>query len=94
MTNQQSDPGPLATDEHGRPIVKLLAAGWNDERVSRELSLSKRTVQRRIQRFMAEHGCSSRFALGYVLGMQAGRGLVPEGSDQQASARGLPLTGR
>ncbi|MFV2118635.1 hypothetical protein ACE14D_09355 [Streptomyces sp. Act-28] len=59
-----------ATDR--RLIVELLVRGWNDDRISRELALSKRTVQRRVQDLMLEHGCSSRFALGFTLGLRLG----------------------
>ncbi|WP_175407769.1 helix-turn-helix domain-containing protein [Streptomyces sp. TRM64462] len=53
-------------------IVELLVRGWSDDRISRELALSKRTVQRRVQDLMQEHGCSSRFALGFTLGLRLG----------------------
>ncbi|WP_149182487.1 helix-turn-helix domain-containing protein [Streptomyces sp. TRM49041] len=55
-----------------RQIVELLVRGWSDDRISRELALSKRTVQRRVQDLMLEHGCSSRFALGFTLGLRLG----------------------
>ncbi|WP_240137050.1 helix-turn-helix domain-containing protein [Streptomyces sp. MUM 178J] len=55
-----------------RHIVELLVRGWSDDRISRELALSKRTVQRRVRRLMQEHGCSSRFSLGFTLGLRLG----------------------
>ncbi|MFF0745085.1 hypothetical protein ACFYVL_32265 [Streptomyces sp. NPDC004111] len=51
-----------------RRIVELLARGWGDEKISRELALSVRTVQRRIGQLMDEYRCASRFALGFKLG--------------------------
>ncbi|MFI0978090.1 hypothetical protein ACH4SP_13970 [Streptomyces sp. NPDC021093] len=51
-----------------RRIVELLARGWGDEQISRELALSVRTVQRRIGPLMNEHRCASRFALGFKIG--------------------------
>ncbi|RFU82742.1 hypothetical protein DY218_31280 [Streptomyces triticagri] len=59
-----------ARRDEGGLLVDLLARGWGDERIARELALSKRTVQRRVQFLMEDRGCCSRFALGYVLGAE------------------------
>ncbi|MEU7021336.1 helix-turn-helix domain-containing protein [Streptomyces sp. NPDC046203] len=52
-------------------IVALLVQGWSDDRISRALALSERTVQRRVRMLMEEYGCTSRFALGFALGRRA-----------------------
>lgn len=54
--------------EDQQPIIELLVRGWSDERISRTLALSERTVQRRVRRLMQEYDCTSRFALGFALG--------------------------
>ncbi|MFJ8668007.1 hypothetical protein [Streptomyces sp. NPDC093600] len=64
-------------------IIELLVRGWSDERISRTLVLSQRTVQRRVRQLMEEYGCTSRFALGFALGLRAvprrpGRGRGPD----------------
>ncbi|MFJ8920820.1 Response regulator containing a CheY-like receiver domain and an HTH DNA-binding domain [Streptomyces sp. LamerLS-316] len=49
-------------------IIQLLISGLSDERIAYEMSLSTRTVQRRIHRLMEEHDCVSRFSLGFHIG--------------------------
>ncbi|MEU8540238.1 helix-turn-helix domain-containing protein [Streptomyces sp. NPDC048717] len=64
-------------------IVALLVQGWSDDRISRALALSERTVQRRVRMLMEEYGCTSRFALGFALGRRAVPG--PQGRGSQAT---------
>ncbi|MFC7218055.1 hypothetical protein ACFQLX_07720 [Streptomyces polyrhachis] len=61
-------PGEAQSQETLRRIVVLLARGRTDDQISRELALSKRTVQRRIAQLMELYGVTSRFALGFALG--------------------------
>ncbi|MFG2641079.1 hypothetical protein ACGFYP_08955 [Streptomyces sp. NPDC048370] len=68
-------------------IVALLVRGWSDERISRTLALSKRTVQRRVRQLMQEYGCTSRFALGFALGLQA----VPRRAAGRETATPAPV---
>lgn len=51
-----------------RRVVALLSEGLGDEQIARELEVSARTVQRRVERLMQLLGCESRFALGYRIG--------------------------
>lgn len=80
-----------------RKIVALLHVGLTDSAIARQLQLSHRTVQRRLQRIMAQVGVASRFQLGwYVAGSGwldpvAGRHPVHAGqdtSDQPGDAPG------
>ncbi|WP_162929419.1 helix-turn-helix domain-containing protein [Streptomyces sp. YIM 130001] len=70
MGDRRGDPPPASRHDDAVALVELLARGWCDERIARALALSKRTVQRRVQYLMADHGCTSRFALGYALGAE------------------------
>ncbi|WP_346345421.1 helix-turn-helix transcriptional regulator [Streptomyces sp. SID5643] len=45
-------------------MLRLLYQGLDDATVARRLGVSHRTVQRRVQRIMADLGVSGRFALG------------------------------
>ncbi|MFB7338673.1 hypothetical protein ACFCZ6_01270 [Streptomyces hydrogenans] len=51
--------------------MDLLARGWSDERIAKELTVGKRTVQRRVRKLMESRECNSRFALGFTLGREA-----------------------
>lgn len=58
-----------------REVLQLLAMGYTDEAIGREVGVSSRTVQRRISRLQQRLGASSRF----MLGAQAVRqGLLPD----------------
>lgn len=46
-------------------ILSLLLTGQTDEAVARQLGLSLRTVQRRVQRLMSEAGVTTRLQLGW-----------------------------
>lgn len=56
---------PLATID-GR-VLALLAAGFTDEAVGRQLGLGLSTVQRRVKRMMTELGARSRFQAGLLV---------------------------
>ncbi|MER6999837.1 hypothetical protein [Streptomyces sp. NPDC000410] len=71
-------------------IVELLAKGWSDERISRELVLSTRTVQRRVRDLMAAAGCGSRFALGFAMGAHWARSRANGGGPGRTSRPGPP----
>ncbi|WP_161965200.1 helix-turn-helix transcriptional regulator [Ornithinimicrobium cerasi] len=59
-------------------LLELLALGFKDEALARQLGLSLRTVRRRIAALMEEHGVDTRFQLGLAV---AGRGLL--GNDRR-----------
>ena len=69
MDRGSDDPGhkphrpPLA--EQDSRILGLLLAGQTDEAVARQLGLSLRTVQRRVQRLMASARVTTRLQLGW-----------------------------
>jgi DNA-binding NarL/FixJ family response regulator len=48
-------------------VVGLLARGYTDERIARDLGLSKRTVSYTISGLMGRLGARNRFQLGWVL---------------------------
>jgi sugar-specific transcriptional regulator TrmB len=54
-------------------LIPLLAAGLTDEATARQLGISHRTLQRRIQALMDTLDARSRFQAGYQAGYQAGR---------------------
>ena len=56
-----------ATPEEGR-LLELLALGFKDEAIARQLGLSLRTVRRRIATLMVEHGADTRYQLGLAVG--------------------------
>lgn len=67
---------PLVTKEASEEDVKileLLAMGFKDEAIARQMGLGLRTVRRRIAHLMEEHGAETRFQLGLAV---ARRGLV------------------
>lgn len=59
--------GGAATAEECR-VLELLALGFKDEAIARQLGLSLRTVRRRIATLMAEHGADTRYQLGLAVG--------------------------
>jgi hypothetical protein len=60
---------PVADDfEDWEPVLRLLAEGLTDDEVAEQLSLSPRTVRRRITEAMEEFGASNRFTLGRAWG--------------------------
>ncbi|MFK5634458.1 hypothetical protein [Ornithinimicrobium sp. LYQ103] len=54
-------------------LLELLALGFKDEAIARQLGLSLRTVRRRISVLMDEHGADTRFQLGLAVSR---RGLL------------------
>lgn len=56
------DRGPLS--EQDRRIVTLMAAGVTDDAIARRLSLSRRTVSRRIGELLDRLGATTRFQAG------------------------------
>jgi predicted transcriptional regulator len=50
-------------------LIPLLAAGLTDEAAARQLSISRRTLQRRIQALMETLDARSRFQAGYQVGL-------------------------
>lgn len=57
-------PAEVAPDEPTRALLGLLAAGLTDEAIARTLSVSLRTVQRRIHDLLLELGVTTRFQAG------------------------------
>lgn len=57
-------------------LLELLALGFKDEAIARQLGVSLRTVRRRVAALMDEHGADTRFQLGLALGR---RGLLGDG---------------
>jgi DNA-binding CsgD family transcriptional regulator len=49
-------------------LLELLALGFKDEAIARQLGLSLRTVRRRIAAVMEEHGVETRYQLGLAVG--------------------------
>jgi DNA-binding transcriptional ArsR family regulator len=54
-------------------LLELLALGFKDEAIARQLGLSLRTVRRRLSVLMEEHGADTRFQLGLAVSR---RGLL------------------
>jgi len=63
------DAGPAAARSMAsdREVLNLLRAGLTDRAAARQLGVAERTVQRRMQRIMAEYGVRTRFQLGLQL---------------------------
>lgn len=59
--------GPEA-DGTADDLTPLLAAGLTDEAIARQLGISRRTLQRRIQALMDTLNVRSRYQAGYVSG--------------------------
>jgi DNA-binding Lrp family transcriptional regulator len=49
-----------------REVLALLTAGLKDEAIARQLGLSSRTVQRRVQAILERLGAGTRFQAGYL----------------------------
>ncbi|MEU1090689.1 helix-turn-helix transcriptional regulator [Streptomyces sp. NPDC005892] len=52
-------------DPTDRRVLALLHLGLTDSAIARQLGMGHRTVQRRLQRLMAQVGASTRFQLGW-----------------------------
>ncbi|GAA0574514.1 TrmB family transcriptional regulator [Kribbella sandramycini] len=61
--SDQTDPGAL--DEHERFLLSLLVAGVPDKSIASQLGISRRTVQRRLDRLMTLAGVDTRTGLAY-----------------------------
>ena len=53
--------------EPDRQVLDLLTTGLTDKAVARQLGITERTVQRRVQRIMTEYGVRTRLQLGLRL---------------------------
>jgi predicted transcriptional regulator len=53
--------------EPDRQVLDLLTTGLTDKAVARQLGVTERTVQRRVQRIMTEYGVRTRLQLGLRL---------------------------
>ncbi|HEY8475091.1 MAG TPA: helix-turn-helix domain-containing protein [Natronosporangium sp.] len=73
--------GPVpATEQRGLDdVVALLANGMQDEAVARQLGISARTLQRRLQVLFDQLGSRTRFQAGYRAGLRAA-GVNPQES--------------
>ena len=58
-----SQPGSRELDEIHRRIIGLVAKGWTDQRIARELAISVSTVRRRVHAAAEALGANSRVAL-------------------------------
>jgi sugar-specific transcriptional regulator TrmB/AraC-like DNA-binding protein len=72
-------PGPQADSTAG-DLIPLLAAGLTDEATARQLGISHRTLQRRIQALMDTLDARSRFQAGYQAGRASAVQPAPPGS--------------
>jgi DNA-binding NarL/FixJ family response regulator len=52
-------------DDHERFLLSLLVAGVPDKSIASQLGISRRTVQRRLDRLMALAGVDTRTGLAY-----------------------------
>ena len=56
------------TTAQTKRMLDLLALGFKDEAIARQLGLGLRTVRRRVADLMEDHGVDTRFQLGLALG--------------------------
>jgi AraC-like DNA-binding protein len=84
LDSSQPGAGPQANGTAG-DLIALLAAGLTDEAIARQLGISHRTLQRRIQALIDTLASRSRFQAGYQAGYQAGQTRT----DQHRAARPL-----
>jgi len=52
----------------GQALLGLMTLGMNDKAIAAELSISLRTLERRVQMLMKTLGARTRFQLGYLIG--------------------------
>jgi sugar-specific transcriptional regulator TrmB/DNA-binding CsgD family transcriptional regulator len=69
-TKQKTDDGVSQLDEEAKRLVSLLAAGLNDKKIAYDLSISKRTFERRIAKLMQALNARSRFQMGWLSALQ------------------------
>ncbi|WP_256837548.1 helix-turn-helix domain-containing protein [Ornithinimicrobium faecis] len=65
MDLSTSDPGAARPDDLEREMVSLLASGMQDEAVARQLGVSARTLQRRLQVLFDQLDSRTRFQAGF-----------------------------
>lgn len=53
-------------------LINLMTLGMNDKAIAAELSISLRTLERRVQALMKALGARTRFQAGFLLGRSAG----------------------
>jgi sugar-specific transcriptional regulator TrmB/AraC-like DNA-binding protein len=68
LDSGRPDTASQADDAVG-DLIPLLAVGLTDEAAARQLGISRRTLQRRIQAFMDAQDARSRFQAGYQVGL-------------------------
>jgi DNA-binding CsgD family transcriptional regulator/DNA-binding MarR family transcriptional regulator len=66
---QPADDGRQPSEEDD-DLLRLLAAGFKDDAIARQLGVSSRTVSRKLADIMRENGVSTRFQLGLLLARQ------------------------
>lgn len=58
----------LGLDVHEEALLELLALGMNDKAIAHELSISQRTLERRVAAILRALGARTRFQAGFLLG--------------------------
>lgn len=56
----------LGLESNKQHLISLMAAGLNDKKISTELDVTTRTIQRRLNELMNELGASTRFQAGWL----------------------------
>ncbi len=65
-------------NEQARELISLMAAGLNDKRMSYELGITIRTLQRRVTELMQTLGARTRFQVGWLAALHlAAAGAIP-----------------
>ncbi|MEV0806344.1 helix-turn-helix domain-containing protein [Micromonospora sp. NPDC050200] len=64
-TGERADPARVGPDEDERYLLSLLVAGVPDKSIASQLCVSRRTVQRRVERLMALADVDTRPGLAY-----------------------------
>lgn len=64
------EPQPGDENSRDQDLFRLLAAGFTDGAIARQLGVSTRTVSRRLADVMRDKGVSTRFQLGLLLARQ------------------------
>lgn len=60
----------LGMDDNRKNLISLMAAGLNDKKISAELNITTRTIQRRLNDLMEELGASTRFQAGWLAALR------------------------
>ncbi|MET0526226.1 MAG: helix-turn-helix domain-containing protein [Nocardioides sp.] len=80
-------PGHARFPEPDRQVLDLLTAGLTDRAVARQLGVTERTVQRRVQRIMTQYGVRTRLQLGLRLSSGGPAGSARERTKQRSTGR-------